>query len=116
VDEARYFIDKRGDPNNHKLYGEYSQDHLPVTQQKEVVGHAVRAVYMYAGMTDIAALQNDSSYYKAVNTLWENMVNKKMYITGGIWSSHDNEGFCENYELLNLTAYNETCAVICNIY
>lgn len=116
LDQARYFLDKRGDPNNHKLYGEYSQDHLPVTQQKEVVGHAVRAVYMYAGMTDIAALQNDSSYYKAVNTLWENMVNKKMYITGGIGSRHDNEGFGENYELPNLTAYNETCAAIGNIY
>lgn len=116
LEQARYFLDKRGDPNNHKLYGEYSQDHLPVTQQKEVVGHAVRAVYMYAGMTDIAALQHDPSYRKAVVALWENMVNKKMYITGGIGSRHENEGFGENYELPNLTAYNETCAAIGNIY
>ena len=114
--QARYFLDKRGDAQNHTLYGEYAQDHLPVTQQKEVVGHAVRAVYMYAGMTDIAGLQREPSYYNAVFSLWKNMVNKKMYLTGGIGSRHENEGFGENYELPNLTAYNETCAAIGNVY
>lgn len=116
LDLAKYFLDNRGNPNNHKLYGAYSQDDIPVIQQKEAVGHAVRAVYMYAGMTDIAAIENNAEYYKAVNSLWENVVNKKMYITGGIGAKHDGEAFGENYELPNLTAYNETCAVIGNVY
>lgn len=113
---AKYFLDNRGNPKNHELYGQYSQDHIPVVDQKEVVGHAVRAVYMYAAMTDIAAIQNDSAYYKAVVNLWDNMLNKKMYITGGIGAKHDGEAFGENYELPNLTGYNETCAAIGNVY
>ncbi|HMB99882.1 MAG TPA: glycoside hydrolase family 127 protein [Flavobacteriaceae bacterium] len=113
---AKYFLDNRGNPENHKLFGSYSQDHIPVINQDEVVGHAVRAVYMYAGMTDIAAIKNDSSYLKAVNKLWSNMVEKKMYITGGIGAKHEGESFGENYELPNLTAYNETCASIGNVY
>ncbi|MEO6175466.1 MAG: glycoside hydrolase family 127 protein [Flavobacterium circumlabens] len=113
---AKYFLDNRGNPNNHKLYGEYAQDHIPVVQQNEVVGHAVRAVYMYAGMTDIAAITKDKAYTEAVNNLWNNMVSKKMYITGGIGSRHDGEAFGANYELPNLTAYNETCAAIGDVY
>ena len=113
---AKYFLDNRGNPKNHKLYGAYSQDDIPVIQQKEAVGHAVRAVYMYAGMTDIAAIENDPSYYNAVNKLWENVVNKKMYITGGIGSRPEGEAFGDNYELPNLTGYNETCAAIGNVY
>jgi DUF1680 family protein len=113
---AKYYLDNRGNPNNHKLYGEYAQDHIPVVQQNEVVGHAVRAVYMYAGMTDIAAMTKDRGYTDAVNKLWDNMVNKKMYITGGIGSRHDGEAFGNNYELPNLTAYNETCAAIGDVY
>lgn len=113
---AKYYLDNRGNPENHKLYGEYAQDHIPVTQQNEVVGHAVRAVYMYAGMTDIAAMTKDKGYTDAVNNLWNNMVSKKMYITGGIGSRHDGEAFGPNYELPNLTAYNETCAAIGDVY
>ncbi|QOG03044.1 glycoside hydrolase family 127 protein [Flavobacterium sp. MDT1-60] len=113
---AKYYLDNRGNPNNHKLYGEYAQDHIPVVQQNEVVGHAVRAVYMYAGMTDIAAMTKDKGYTDAINNLWNNMVNKKMYITGGIGSRHDGEAFGANYELPNLTAYNETCAAIGDVY
>ncbi|WP_223706747.1 glycoside hydrolase family 127 protein [Flavobacterium potami] len=113
---AKYYLDNRGNPNNHKLYGEYAQDHMPVVDQKEAVGHAVRAVYMYAGMTDIVALTKDKAYENAVNTIWDNMVNKKMYITGGIGSRHDGEAFGVNYELPNLTAYNETCAAIGDVY
>jgi DUF1680 family protein len=113
---AKYYLDNRGNPKNHKLYGAYSQDDIPVIQQKEAVGHAVRAVYMYAGMTDIAAIYNDKDYLNAVNALWTNMVNKKMYITGGIGAKHDGEAFGENYELPNLTAYNETCAAIGDVY
>jgi DUF1680 family protein len=113
---AKYFLDLRGDPKTHHLYGKYSQDHIPVTQQTEIVGHAVRAVYMYAGMTDIAAIYNDSAYLKAVKTIWNNLVERKMYITGGIGAKHEQESFGGDYELPNLTAYCETCAAIGNVY
>lgn len=113
---AKYFLDNRGNPKNHDLFGSYSQDHIPVVEQDEAVGHSVRAVYMYAAMTDIATIQNDSLYEEAINKLWENMVYKKMYITGGIGAKHDGEQFGDNYELPNLTAYNETCASIGNVY
>lgn len=116
INLAKYFLDNRGNPENHKLFGPYSQDHIPVVNQDEVVGHSVRAVYMYAAMTDIAAMQNDSLYEAAVNKLWDNMVSKKMYITGGIGAKHDGEQFGANYELPNLTAYNETCAAIGSVY
>jgi DUF1680 family protein len=116
VDLAKYFLDNRGKPVNRELFGPYSQDHIPVVEQDEVVGHAVRAVYMYAAMTDIAALENDSAYNDAVQKLWHNMVEKKMYITGGIGARHDGEAFGDNYELPNLTAYNETCAAIGDVY
>ena len=116
INLAKYFLDNRGNPNNHKLFGPYSQDHIPVVNQDEVVGHSVRAVYMYAAMTDIAAIQNDSLYESAVNKLWDNMVSKKMYITGGIGAKHEGEQFGANYELPNLTAYNETCAAIGGVY
>lgn len=113
---SKYFLDHRGNSENHELFGSYSQDHIPVTDQDEVVGHAVRAVYMYAAMTDIVAIKKDSAYKKAVLKLWENMLNKKMYITGGIGARHDGEAFGVNYELPNLTAYNETCAAIGDVY
>lgn len=113
---AKFFLDLRGDSATHKLYGEYNQDYLPVTQQTEAVGHAVRAEYMYAGMTDVAAIYRDPAYLKAVNTIWENIVNKKMYLTGGVGSRHGGEAFGDNYELPNRTAYNETCAAIGSVY
>ena len=113
---SRYFLDQRGDSTTHELFGSYSQDHLPVIEQDEVVGHAVRAVYMYAGMTDIAAIQKDEAYRNAVDKLWENMVYKKMYLTGGIGASRHGEAFGENYALPNLTAYSETCAAIGSVY
>ncbi|MCB9322250.1 MAG: glycoside hydrolase family 127 protein [Lewinellaceae bacterium] len=113
---AKYFLDNRGNPDHHELYGPYSQDHIPVIQQDEVVGHAVRAMYMYAAMTDIAAIMHDSAYHAAADKLWHNMVEKKMYLTGGIGSRHEGEAFGENYELPNLTAYNETCASIGDVY
>jgi hypothetical protein len=116
LDLAKYFLDNRGNPDNHELFGAYSQDHIPVVDQEEVVGHAVRAVYMYAAMTDIAALKNDTAYKKAIDNLWNNMVEKKMYLTGGIGAKHEGEAFGENYELPNLTAYNETCASIGDVY
>lgn len=113
---AKYFLDNRGNPENHDLFGPYSQDHAPVVEQDEVVGHAVRAMYMYAALTDIAALQQDRSYAQAVSNLWNNMVSKKIYVTGGIGAKHEGEAFGANYELPNLTAYNETCAAIGDVY
>ncbi|MEN8153006.1 MAG: galactose-1-epimerase [Acidobacteriota bacterium] len=120
---AKYFLDQRGNAKGHKLYvyGKegnnkvYTQDHKPVIDQREAVGHAVRAVYMYSGMTDIAALTNDKKYESAVNKLWNNVVSKKLYITGGIGAKHSGEAFGENYYLPNLSAYNETCAAIANM-
>jgi uncharacterized protein len=113
---AKYFLDLRGDPNTHSLYGAYSQDHIPVTQQTEITGHAVRAVYMYAGMTDIAAIYDDKAYLNAVNNIWSNLVERKMYITGGIGAKHEQESLGGDFELPNLTAYCETCAAIGNVY
>ncbi len=113
---ARYFLDHRGKPAHHALFGSYSQDHLPVVDQREVTGHAVRAVYMYAAMTDIGVLMQDEPYQRAVRALWENMVSKKIYITGGIGARHEGEAFGEDFELPNLTAYNETCAAIGSVY
>ncbi len=113
---ARHFLDFRGDSTKRTLWGPYNQDHKPVTEQDEAVGHAVRAAYMYAGMTDIAAIFQDPAYTNAVSKIWENIVTKKLYLTGGIGSRHQGEAFGENYELPNLTAYNETCAAIANVY
>ncbi len=113
---AKFFLDLRGDPNTHSLYGAYSQDHIPVTQQTEITGHAVRAVYMYAGMTDIAAIYNDKAYLKAVNNIWNNLNERKTYITGSIGARHEQESLGADYELPNLTAYCETCAAIGNLY
>lgn len=113
---AKLYMDLRGDSTTHKLYGAYSQDHIPVVRQDQAVGHAVRAVYLYAGMTDVAAMMHDSAYLRAVNNIWENMVTKKMSLTGGIGARHSGEAFGEDYELPNLTAYNETCAAIGDVY
>jgi uncharacterized protein len=116
VQLAKYFLDLRGDSASHHLYGEYNQDHKPVIQQNEIVGHAVRAVYMYAGMTDIAALYHDTAYLKAVLNIWTSMVDRKMYLTGGIGAKHEGESLGREYELPNLTAYGETCASIGDVY
>jgi len=113
---ARHFLDERGDSTKREIWGPYNQDHKPVVEQDEAVGHAVRAAYMYAGMTDIAALYKDASYENAVDKIWNNVVTQKIYITGGIGSLHDGEAFGQNYELPNLTSYNETCAAIANVY
>jgi DUF1680 family protein len=113
---AKRFLDLRGDTLHRHIRGAYSQDHLPVTQQDEVVGHAVRAVYMYAAMTDIAALYKDTAYFSAAKNLWDNMTGKKMYLTGGLGARHAGEAFGDSYELPNLTAYSETCAAIGGVY
>ena len=113
LDQAKFFLDARGYTNRKDAY---SQAHKPVLEQDEAVGHAVRATYMYAGMADVAAITGDSSYIKAVDKIWENIVSKKIYITGGIGARHAGEAFGDNYELPNFSAYNETCAAIGNVY
>ncbi len=115
LDLAKFFLDQRGDPEGHELYGEYSQDHIPVLEQDTAVGHAVRAAYMYTGMADVAALTGDSSYIQAIDRIWENVVGKKLYLTGGIGAAGGHEGFGPDYELPNRIAYSETCASIANV-
>jgi DUF1680 family protein len=119
---AKFFIDQRG----HKQYntksknewenGMYWQDDKPVVDQTEAEGHAVRAMYLYSGMTDVAALTGDTAYQKAIDKIWENMVTKKMYVQGSIGAVGDGERFGDNYELPNATAYNETCAAIGSVF
>ncbi len=113
---AKFFLDQRGNPERKNNYGAQHQDHQPVIRQREAVGHAVRAGYMYSAMTDIAAIENNAEYAKASKGLWENVVHKKLYLTGGIGSTHQGERFTEAYDLPNKTAYNETCAAISNMF
>ena len=113
LDEAKFLLDYRGKTGRRDLY---SQSDKPVVEQTEAWGHAVRAGYMYAGMADVAALLGDSSYIKAIDTIYENIVGKKYYLTGGVGARHSGEAFGADYELPNLTAYNETCAAISMVY
>lgn len=113
LDQAKFFLDKRGYTSRKD---EYSQAHKPVIEQDEAVGHAVRAAYMYAGMADVAALTGDTSYVQAIDRIWDNIVSKKLYITGGIGATNQGEAFGKNYELPNMSAYCETCAAIGNVY
>jgi len=95
---------------------QYNQTHARVIEQKEAVGHAVRGTYMYSGMADIAALTGDKDYIHALNQIWDNVVFKKLYITGGIGNEIEGEAYGNEYELPNLDAYNETCAAIANVF
>jgi DUF1680 family protein len=111
---AKFFLDERGLAHGRKIYGEYCQDHKPVIEQDAAVGHAVRAAYLYSGMADVAALTSDTDYVEALRRIWQDVVSKKMYITGGIGARGGGESFGEDYELPNVTAYCETCAAIAN--
>ena len=113
LDQAKFFLDYRG---RSSFRDKYSQSHLLVTEQAEAVGHAVRASYMYAGMADVAALTGDTAYIHAIDRIWDNIVTKKLYITGGIGSTAKGESFGADYELPNMAAYCETCAAIGNVY
>ena len=95
-----------------ELRHSYNQAHLPVREQDEAVGHSVRAVYLYSGMADVARVDGDESLYNACLKLWDNITQKKMYVTGGIGATHMGEAFSFNYDLPNDTAYSETCAAI----
>ena len=113
LDEAKFLLDYRGKAGRKDIY---SQSDKPVVEQTEAWGHAVRAGYMYAGMADVAALTGDSAYIKAIDTIYDNIVSKKYYITGGVGARHEGEAFGGDYELPNLTSYNETCAAISMVY
>ena len=131
LEQAKYFLDQRGKVDSswkrtregmydndgylHKI-DEYAQSHKPVLEQDEAVGHAVRAGYMYAGMADVAALTGDKGYIDAIDRIWENIVGKKYYITGGVGATSSGEAFGANYELPNMSAYCETCAAIAQVY
>ena len=91
---------------------DYCQDGVPVKEQKEITGHAVRAMYLYTGAADVAAAKNDPGYMNSMKTVWEDVVYRNMYITGGIGSSGSNEGFSVDYDLPNENAYCETCASV----
>ncbi|MGN6181412.1 MAG: glycoside hydrolase family 127 protein [Mucilaginibacter sp.] len=119
---AKFFIDERG----HRAYdktsndewknGMYWQDDEPVVDQNEAEGHAVRAMYLYSGMADVAALTGDKEYLTAIDRIWNNMVGKKMYVQGSIGAIPNGERFGNDYELPNATAYNETCAAIGQVF
>ena len=118
MDLAIWFLDQRGKGyGKGKIWDEwkdpdYCQDGLPVKEQTQITGHAVRAMYMYTGAADVAAVNNDAGYMKAMKTIWDDVVFRNMYITGGIGAQGSNEGFGKDYDLPNETAYCETCASV----
>jgi uncharacterized protein len=113
---ADWYLQQRG--HRYYPYGknwftpEYWQDMLPVKEQTKITGHAVRAMYMYSGAADVAAVTGDSGYINAMQAVWQDVVYRNMYLTGGIGSSGDNEGFSKGYDLPNDLAYCETCASV----
>jgi len=119
---AKFFIDERGRPHDTRPYPDgpfamynersYKQDHEPFVEQQRAVGHAVRAMYLYMGATDVAALDADGAYAAALDRLWTDMTSKRMYVTGGIGARGTTESFGDDYELPNLRAYTETCAAV----
>ncbi|MFT4031440.1 MAG: glycoside hydrolase family 127 protein [Siphonobacter sp.] len=122
---AKFFVDMRGRKDLRRLLiiqqsdgsashadSLYFQDHIPVTQQTQIVGHAVRAGYLYSGMTDIDAVMGSKTYGSALKKIWHNATDQRMYLTGGVGASRSNEGFSEDYDLPNQQAYAETCASV----
>ncbi|MGZ3872854.1 MAG: glycoside hydrolase family 127 protein [Mucilaginibacter sp.] len=111
LDLAKFFLDIRGPKGD-----AYNQADKKVTDQHEAEGHAVRAAYMYTGMADVAALTGDQHYLHAIDDIWNDVVDKKLYITGGIGATNAGEAFGDAYQLPNMSAYAETCAAIANVY
>jgi len=114
---AKFFLDERGHSRNgRQLYGEYAQDHKPVIEQNEAVGHCVRATYLYTPLAEIADLTGDARYAEASERIWEDAVYKKMYLIGNFGSHRDYEDFGNAFELPNLSCWNETCSAIGNVF
>ena len=120
---AKFFLEARGhypgyDPKSPDVWknGSYWQDDQPVVAQNEAEGHAVRAEYLYSAMADVAALTDDKALLSAVDTIWNNLVSKKLYVTGGTGAVPAGERFGASYELPNTTAYNETCASVADVF
>ncbi|MEO6330309.1 MAG: glycoside hydrolase family 127 protein [Ginsengibacter sp.] len=120
---AKFFIEARGQYKGYDITskdvwknGQYWQDDKPVVEQGEAEGHAVRAGYLYSAVADIAALTGDKKLLRAVDSIWDNLVSKKLYVQGGAGAIPSGERYGNNYELPNETAYNETCAAIANVY
>jgi len=124
---AEFFLDQRGEPHDSEPYPDntvfalyndrrHVQDHKPAKEQSEAWGHAVRATYMYAGMADVAAMTGNKEYSDAIYRIWENVVGRKLYLTGGVGSRSETEAFGDDYELPNAEAYCETCAAIGNVF
>ncbi|MBM3297991.1 MAG: glycoside hydrolase family 127 protein, partial [Candidatus Aminicenantes bacterium] len=127
LDLASHFLETRGtkpflkrfpDDSPFAVYNRasYLQAHAPLLEQREAVGHAVRATYMYSGMADVAAQTGDLRFQRAVERLWRDVVEKKIYLTGGIGARGEGEAFGGPFELPNAEAYNETCAAIGNVF
>jgi uncharacterized protein len=125
LDEAKFFIDQRGEPHTPEkvtfppgdrfaMYNDltYRQDATPAADLTRAVGHAVRAMYLFSGMTDVATLLQQPDYGKTIDTLFNDVVSKRMYITGGLGSVGSTEAFGDDYVLPNRTAYTETCASV----
>ena len=117
LDFSNWLLEERGHAHGSKggegnWNPQYYQDDQPVREMSKIGGHAVRAMYLFCGMADVAALKKDTGYMNALNRLWDDVVLRKMYVTGGIGSSRHNEGFTEDYDLPNYDAYCETCASV----
>jgi hypothetical protein len=113
---AKFMLDVRGPDGSEGAGRAYNQSHKKVVEQGEAVGHAVRATYLYSGMADVAALTGEASYTNAMDRIWQNVVGRKLYLTGGIGSTSSGEAFGLDFDLPNMSAYNETCAAIGNDY
>ncbi len=123
LETAKFFIEERGRYNGYNTKdkdpwknGAYWQDHIPVVKQREAIGHAVRAGYLYAAVADVAALTGDKDLLLSIDSIWLNFVSKKIYVQGGAGAVSSGERYGDNYELPNSIAYNETCASIANVY
>ena len=119
LEAAKYFVDARGHGMLGRPYGQhdpsYSQDDVPLRDQSEVVGHAVRAMYFYSGAADVYAETGESALLQALERLWENMTTRRMYVSGGLGSRYEGEAFGKDFELPNERAHTETCAAIASV-